>query len=222
MRACIIANSPSFEQQTALRLARRADLVIVADGAIAQVPRDLVPHIVCGDMDSHQPDAHTSRFPTTEWVHRPCQESNDLEKAITIAKERGASHIDLVCAFGGRVDQTLMTLSVMELFHKDLPITLHHDGWEVQLCGGSGATVGMCELDVRSDAIISLVVRSQVATVSISNVRWPLSKELLKPGSRGLSNRSLGDIVTTTVHEGCVAVCWRTEDRAGADSGLVG
>lgn len=215
MRACIIANSPSFECHTALRLAGLADLVIVADGAIERVPQELVPHIVCGDMDSHDPQTHASRFPTTEWIHRPCQESNDLEKAITIATERGAKSIDVVCAFGGRLDQTLMTLSVIELFHTEIPITLHHDGWEVSICSASGMGAGTCALTLRADALLSLVVRSQVASVSIANVRWARSQEVLKPGSRGLSNRSLGGVVTTTVHDGCVAVCWRTEDLIG-------
>ncbi len=214
MRACIIANSPNFEEQAALWRASLADLVVVADGAIERIPATFAPHIVCGDMDSHEPRGHTRRFPTTEWVHRECQESNDLEKSIAVAMERGATDIDVVCAFGGRLDQTLMTFSVMERFHKEVPITLYHDGWEARLCGSEDATSSACALNLKSDAIVSLVVRSPVATVTISNVRWPLSQEPLRPGSRGLSNRSLGGVVTTTVHDGCVVVCWRTEDRA--------
>jgi thiamine pyrophosphokinase len=213
MRVCIIANSPSFDERTAMWRARGADLVIVTDGAIERIPTTIAPHIVCGDMDSHEPQGHTRRFPTTEWILRECQESNDLEKSILVAIERGATQIDVVCAFGGRLDQTLMTFSVMERFHKEVPITLYHEGWEARLCGSEGATTSRCVLDLKSDSIISLVVRSQVATVSISNVRWALSQEPLTPGSRGLSNRALGGVVTTTVHDGCVVVCWRTEDR---------
>ena len=214
MRACIIANSPIFDEQAVLWRTRLADLVIVADGAINRIPTELAPHIVCGDMDSHEPQGHARRFPTTEWIHRECQESNDLEKSITVAMERGATEIDVVCAFGGRLDQTLMTFSVMERFHKEVPITLYHDGWAARLCGSEDAAASRFALDLKSDAIVSLVVRSPVATVSISNVRWALSQEPLRPGSRGLSNRSLGGVVTTEVHDGCVVVCWRTEDIA--------
>ncbi|MEY4700072.1 MAG: hypothetical protein RL326_259 [Pseudomonadota bacterium] len=214
MRACIIANSPSFDEQAARWRAALADLVIATDGAIERMPTTFAPHIVCGDMDSREPTGHRARFPTTEWIHQECQETNDLEKSILVAIGRGATEIDVVCAFGGRLDQTLMTFSVMERFHKEVPITLYHEGWEARLCGSEGAASNMCILDLKSNAIVSLVVRSQVATVSISNVRWTLSQESLTPGSRGLSNRALGGVVTTTVHDGCVVVCCRSEDRA--------
>ena len=213
MRACIIANSPSFDEQAAKWRASLADLVIATDGAIERMSTTVVPHIVCGDMDSHEPEEHKGRFPTTAWIHQECQETNDLEKSILVAMERGATEIDVVCAFGGRLDQTLMTFSVMERYHREVPITLYHDGWEARLCGSDGAAIGSCALDLKSDAIVSLVVRGQVATVSISNVRWALSQEPLTAGSRGLSNRSLGGVVTTTVHDGCVVVCSRIEDR---------
>jgi len=214
MRTCIIANSPVFEQEIALERARAAQLVIVTDGGVARLPDELSPHIVCGDMDSHDPTKHSERFPSAEWIHRPCQESNDLEKSIRIAIERGATEIDLVCAFGGRPDQTLLTLSVMELFREEIPIKIFHDGWVLQLCGAGQSSSGHLSLDLSADSLLSLVTRGAEAIVSLDNVRWPLANETLTVGSRGLSNRALGGTVSLTVHRGCVAVCWRTQGAA--------
>lgn len=212
MRACIIANSPVFEREIALQRARASQLVIVADGGVARLPDELAPHIVCGDMDSHDPKRQSGRFPGAEWIHRPCQESNDLEKSIRIAIERGATEIDLVCAFGGRPDQTLMTLSVMELFQEQISIKLFHDGWQLQVCGAGQSSSGTLSLDLPANSPISLVTRGSEAIVTLDNVRWPLASERLTAGSRGLSNRALGGVVALTVHRGCVAVCWRTQE----------
>lgn len=212
MRACIIANSPVFERELALERARASQLVIVADGAVASLPVELAPHVVCGDMDSHDPKGYSERFPGAEWIHRPCQESNDLEKSIRIAIERGATGIDLVCAFGGRPDKTLMTLSVMELFREEIPVRLFHDGWELQMCGARQSSPGTLSLDLPPNSLLSLVTRGTEATVSLNNVRWPLESEVLTVGSRGLSNRALGGVVALTVHKGCVAVCWRARE----------
>ncbi len=213
MRVCIIANSPDFEEQSVLARAREAALVIVTDGAIERIPAQLAPHIVCGDMDSHDPKVHGHRFPDTEWVNVACQESNDLEKAIRIAIQRGATEVELLCSFGGRIDQTLITLSVMEAFSDAMPITLFHNGWEVRMCGVSESRAGTHSCDLVPEALVSLIVRGDKAVVSLDNVQWPLTKEVLSPGSRGLSNRALGGVVTLTVEHGCVAVCYRSEDK---------
>ena len=51
---------------------------------------------------------------------------------------------------------------------------------------------------------VSLVPRADGALVSLSHVQWPLTRERLVPGSRGVSNRAAGKAVTLTVHQGLV------------------
>jgi thiamine pyrophosphokinase len=203
-RVCIIANTPHFDLDCVIQRIAQSDLVIATDGAANSLSEGLAPHIICGDFDSIDLPAARERFPQAELVHSTCQESNDLEKCIAVALSRQASEIAISCAMGGRLDQTVTTLSLLERYHREVPIVLHEGGRTCRVVSSS------CSKDERLDVAtgvgdtISLVPRGDGAVVSLANVRWPLSRERLVPGSRGVSNEATGSVVSLTVHEGVV------------------
>ncbi|MFW6348418.1 MAG: thiamine diphosphokinase [Cyclonatronaceae bacterium] len=114
-----------------------ADYIIAADGgANVLLSHAVVPDAITGDMDSYSRDAferflklrkqEKSPFPpekTPELIPNPDQESNDLEKALELARKRQESHHPapkaavVICgATGYRLDHSLKNLSVMQQF----------------------------------------------------------------------------------------------------------
>jgi len=206
MRACIIADSPDFNVPCVTARAGESDLVIVADGAANKLPSQVVPHIICGDFDSIDPVKARSRFPEAEFIINPCQETNDLEKCIVLAISRGAKEISLSCALGGRMDQTITTLSVIERYHQEVAIVLYQLNQSCRIVSGGPKNETKLTLKVSVGDTISLVPRGDGAVVSLNSVQWPLVSEAITPGSRTISNRSVAEEVTLTVHQGVVSL----------------
>jgi thiamine pyrophosphokinase len=203
-RVCIIANTPTFYSSCATARASEADLVIATDGAANRLPAGVTPHIICGDFDSIDIADAQKRFPTSELIRSTCQETNDLEKCITVALARGAKQITISCALGGRIDQTVTTLSLLERYHRDVSIILYEEAHSCQVISSDNQIDTLIEIAATTGDTISLVPRGDGATVSLTSVRWPLTRELLTPGSRGVSNEALGSSVALTVHSGVV------------------
>lgn len=178
--------------------------MIATDGAVNRLPPDITPHIICGDFDSIDFADAQRRFPTSELVRSACQETNDLEKCITLAIERGAKEITISCALGGRIDQTVTTLSLLERYHREVSIILYEEDHSCRVVSATNQSDTIFEITSNAGDTISLVPRGDGATVSLTSVRWPLTRELLTPGSRGVSNQALGTSVALTVHSGVV------------------
>jgi len=203
-KVCIVANTPAFNVTCATARINNSDLVIATDGAANRLPFELAPDIICGDFDSLDEAAARGRFPAVELVHSSCQETNDLEKCITLAMARGASEIVISCAMGGRLDQTVTTLSLVERYHREVPIVLYVGDHSCQVFSGSAGSEGNFSVTTEKGDGVSLIPRGDGALVSLVNVRWPLNRERLEAGSRGVSNEAVESVVSVTVHEGVV------------------
>lgn len=135
---------PLLDESTFLpQLWRRAELRIAADGAAdrlvaarsalqkraasttctptandasKQLP---VPHVLAGDMDSASPAAVESLEACgTEVLRDGDQNSNDLDKALTVVRDRGKAkgtqyRVLVYGGFGGRADHVLSNLSAL-------------------------------------------------------------------------------------------------------------
>jgi thiamine pyrophosphokinase len=118
MYIIIVANSPFFDAAPFAALLRAADLVIAADGGgNALYTIRFVPHLVVGDLDSLNvaieswfaaAGAEIRRYPAEK-------DETDLELALLLAVERGATRIDILGAFGGRWDQSLSNVALLAL-----------------------------------------------------------------------------------------------------------
>ncbi|HBQ61182.1 MAG TPA: hypothetical protein DD671_16575, partial [Balneolaceae bacterium] len=85
--------------------------------------KGLTPDLVIGDMDSFQKPENVD----FEVVHDPGQETNDLEKALGLAVEKGAKTCHVLGAFGLRMDHSLKNLSVMKQFHPKFEKLIYRD-----------------------------------------------------------------------------------------------
>ena len=185
MKALIIGNSPDFDHSTIEKLAAKSNLILVTDGAILKLPPGITPHIVCGDFDSLVLEQVQPKFPKTEFVQLPDQELNDLEKALLLAIERGATELFLVCIVGGAIDKSIANLSLLARYHTRIPIRAYHGQMECQIVSAGS---------------------SQRITLE-SGVRYPLNREDLQIGSRGVGNQALGGEVCVEVFDGMVVMC---------------
>ena len=194
--------------ETARAAAEKHDLLIAADGAAHRAAAlGLTPGLICGDFDSVELDVARSEFPNTEFVETPNQNLADLEKALLLARERGATEITLLGAGGGRIDHALTTIALLLRYHGEIALTLRHDGSAVRAVSGTVGTPGNLRLDTRPGDTISLIAFSPANRISLSGVAWPLQNARLPVGTHGVSNVAKNDEVTVEITEGVVLVC---------------
>jgi thiamine pyrophosphokinase len=100
-------------------------------------------------------------------------------------------------AFGGSLDHELVNLAVAAAWSGRL---------RLRLLGRGGARLlgpGRHLLGLKRGERFSLVACGRPATVTLTGSRYPLARERLVPGSRGLGNRAHGR-VSVRVHSGAV------------------
>lgn len=188
------------ELQRALRLARARDptpLSIAVDGGLTAW-RDLgrIPRLVVGDADSvhHIPDG-------IETVGYPREKDfSDLAAALGVAGRRGVNAVAVAGLIGGRLDHEWANLQELGAH------AAAFDGLVAPSARGLVVvTARGCELETRPGKTVSLLVLSGAATITLRGTRWTLSRNRLRPGSRGLSNIT-GDRLRLTVHAGTAAL----------------
>lgn len=149
-------------------------------------------------------------------THPAAKDATDLELALEVAVEVAATlpaspcRVLVVGLEGGRPDHALANLLVAaaEPFASlDIELVLAHGRTWVVRRTLTGHLPGR--------RLLSLVPVHGAATVSVSGVRWPLDRSTLAAGTtRGVSNETLGDLVTVTVHDGTVlCITPRTEEN---------
>lgn len=184
------------------------DLRIATDGAAhAAAALGFVPDLICGDFDSIELNFAREVFPDAKYVETPDQNLADLEKAILLARELGATEVTILGGEGGRIDHALATAALLLQFHDRLGIALRHDGSTIRAASGHRGVPGTLKVATRRGDTISLVAFSPANGVSLSGVAWPMEDERLSPGTHGVSNVALGDCVTVSIREGALLIC---------------
>lgn len=208
MRVLILANGEPPNAEWAQRIAAEHDLLIATDGAAHQAAQlGLLPDIICGDFDSIHMEVAQAEFPNAHFLATPDQEQADLEKALVVAREKGATAVTIMGANGSRLDHTLAAFTILLRHHRELPITLRTADTTVIALSGTAHTPGECTLPTAPDDTISLLSFDGKASITLTGVRWPLHNEPLNFATRGVSNRATADQVSVRVHGGAILVC---------------
>ncbi len=195
-RMLIICDGDPPSKQLLRKCCAKADYIIAADGGgnIA-LQFDVVPDVVIGDLDSFEKIDN----PSFKVIYNPDQESNDLEKALTHARQQKGSHICILGATGLRVDQTLKNLSVLKQFnHQFEEVRIKDNYGEIQILEPSFCD----EFDIGTQ--ISLFPLSgKVTGITTSGLKYPLNNESLENGVRdGSSNEVVENSVRITHKKG--------------------
>lgn len=208
-RIIIFANGELPDLDKARLLLRPADHVICADGGIRHaLALNVQPDLVIGDMDS---------IPKESWqvlkksglsleIFPRDKNETDLELALQRAMQLKPERILILGALGGRLDQTIANIAVLnEAEHTSLDIRLDDGVEEVFFCRDQ------VEVHGRSEDIVSLIPwMGPVQGIQTDGLKWPLRGETLYPEkTRGISNEMLSDIASISIRSGLLLIVHR-------------
>jgi thiamine pyrophosphokinase len=208
MKALIVGAAPVTGSESLLcELAAECDLVVAADAAAEWcVAAGVMPSLAVGDFDSAvsgAPDRLRSRGITVV-EFPPEKDRTDLDLAVTIACDAGATALVFTACTAARIDHTLAALGTMSA-HADLCPVLrepHMSAWVV-----SPAAEIPFALSLPIGTTISVIPIGQVSGVTLTGFKYPLDQATLEPlSSHGLSNVTVDSRVTVSVRSGTLFV----------------
>ncbi len=182
MRALVIANGELPSAALVQELARRADLVVAADGAgLRAISFGWPLSAVVGDLDSLDPGVRRALGDTLV-VEIPDPDRTDLEKAVQWAVDRGCTEVDVVGFGGGRADHALANYSVLLTFRGRALVRLRDDLFTVSLVEKEATITG------EPGTVVSLIAIGRCEGVTTEGLRWELRDATLSFSALGIHN----------------------------------
>lgn len=194
----IFANGPWFEQATIRDVQNHVDFTLACDGALNRcVEVGIHVDAVVGDMDSVEPDIlETFARAGGEVVEVRDPNTNDLSKALKVAKERGASKCVLVGVHDGDPQHAWANMLVCAEQDMDLQSLTSTHVYRF-FCPGETYSIEM-----EPQQTFSLFAVPFANDITLTGCAYPMEKAALETGSHGLHNRSLGLSVELEFSEG--------------------
>lgn len=177
-----------------------ADLTIAADKGLEAFARaGLKPDLLLGDMDSVREDVLLGMQADTEIDRLPCiKDDTDGVHALDVAIERGAKHITLLGALGGRMDHALANLMLL--------IRAQRKGVSAQILSESVCIErvnGCMTLHGAKGDTVSLLPLGEAKGVTIRGFFYPLKEyDLDSAYPLGISNVVTEDAASISVQSG--------------------
>lgn len=202
MHWVLLANGPLVLSPAVRALVFTAERLIGVDGGSRHLHAlDRLPHLAVGDMDSIPADllARYRDAGVEMHLHPPRKDATDLELALDLALDRGATRISILGGTGGRLDHTLGNLFLLA---RCLPTGIaacimdesqcvHLVDKALTLSGAAGDTLSL------------LPATPEVSGVTIEGLEYPLQDATLTFGtSWGMSNVFTGASATVTLRSG--------------------
>ena len=200
-KALLFANGEVSSREINLIRDEIFDVVVAADGGVRNaLSANRTPDFVVGDLDSVGSSAR-EQLPQTEFVYRPSQELNDLEKALRFCETLDITDITLLGISGKRLDHTLNNLSVLCRYDRRFRLTIYDPYAAIYLVREKWEYAG------RQGQLISLIPLGRVEGITTRGLAFSLSNETLGFGYReGLSNYIVESPVEVTVTKGVLCV----------------
>ena len=208
-RIVIFANGEIPDLDKARLLLRNDDYIICADGGTRHaLALALEPQLIVGDMDSatdeHLRQLQAAAVPIERFSHD--KDETDLELAIQRAIDLKPEQILILGALGGRLDQTLGNLALLnDRRLSTFDVKLDDGVEEVFICRNQS------EIRGKPEDLVSLIPRlGAVSGIRTQNLKWPLHNETLFPDrTRGISNEMLGDTASVSIESGLLLIVHR-------------
>jgi thiamine pyrophosphokinase len=210
-RTIIVANGDPPTTKDVARWWQPGDRIIAADGGARHaLALGLTPHTVVGDMDSLDAGVREQlgQQECRLVLHPAEKDETDLELALLLAVEEGATEVVLLGALGGRLDQLLanvLLLTLPELAGVSVKLAdgeqetfVIHGGNQTTVEGQVGNTLSLIPLN------------GDASGVYTQGLKWPLSGDTLFAGpARGVSNVVVSLPVRIRVEKGLLLVVHR-------------
>jgi thiamine pyrophosphokinase len=203
---------------------REVELVVAADGGGGKATTlGLAPGLLVGDADS----LPAARFAAVAAQGVPIERSpaakdeSDAELALLAALRRGATHVTILGALGGkRFDHALANVGLLALAEPGaVEVELLDATTRVRLLRAPAVdgAAARCELPGVADDLVSLLPLGESAVgVTTAGLLYPLLNETLRPGpARGLSNVRLTTEASVSLRRGYLLI---VETRVDTES----
>jgi thiamine pyrophosphokinase len=207
MKVLIVANGDLRDENLLHERYKWADLVVSADGGSRHLKKtNLKPHVILGDFDSAPGNVIESFMNdnSIEVFTFPVKKDyTDLELAINIAIERGATEIAVLGAFGTRMDHTFANVFLLyKLLKHGIKGSIEDENNRVYLIDNK------IEIKKQENFKVSLLSLSPLTEgVSTKGLLYQLDDDVLEFGtSFGVSNEFVDDIAVITVKKGILLV----------------
>lgn len=192
-RAVIFANGELADGAAVQRWLRPDDFLIAANGGLRHIKAlGLKPHLLIGDLDSLSPDevAALQNSGVQMERHPAEKDETDLELALQHAVRQGFQSIRIVAALGGRLDQTLANLALLEMPGLEkVDIRLDDGREEIFIIRDQAVVEGQ-----PGDTVSLLAMNECTKGIVTSGLKYALNHETLCPNrTRGISNEMTGD-----------------------------
>ena len=166
--------------------------VIAADSGMAHAELlELSPELWVGDFDSSTAALMRQYKDTPRQIHAPEKDATDGELALAEALRRGATALMLVGGFGGQFDHALA--------HAGFLLALGKRGMNIFMTSGTEEayplTSDLLLDDFNVGTRISITPFSDLRGLSISGVKWPLTRRDVPLGSA----LTLSNVIESTV-----------------------
>ncbi|MGL4609913.1 MAG: thiamine diphosphokinase [Trueperaceae bacterium] len=178
--------------------------IVAADGGLQHaLTLGLSPDIIVGDFDSVSPEI-LEQFPDVpKKSYSRHKDLLDLEIALGVALEHGASSISILGGLGGRLDQSLAALFIATRFKRE--------GIDISLHGYQDIYLLLAPESQRYELLIgqvfSLLSLSSHSVITLTNAAYPLNEFVLEYGvGLGISNEVRVTPLTLNIHEGLVVL----------------
>ncbi|MGI6086300.1 MAG: thiamine diphosphokinase [Acetivibrionales bacterium] len=207
MKTLIVGNGSLSDKRLLIKYHQWADLVIAADGGLMHLKKaGLDSNVLLGDFDSVDKSEldKTKAQNKAELITFPKNKDyTDLELAVNLAIERGASEIVILGACGTRLDHTTANIHLLyKLLENDIKGYIEDEHNRIYLIKKK------LTIEKQPDYKVSILPLPPVARgVTTEGLSYALADEDLVFGiGRGISNEFCDDMATISVKEGLLLV----------------
>jgi thiamine pyrophosphokinase len=196
IRAVILCDGRKPPKKLITASIAQAAYFIAADGGANSARKlNLEPDYIIGDLDSYKP----AREETSTVIRDADQETNDLEKALSLALRKGVTHIRVFGAFGRRPDHALKNISVLKQYNNRFTELKFVDNYGEMFLLPESYTE---HLPVGTR--VSLIpLTGSVEGITTHGLKYALHGESLEVGVRdGTSNETVDEKIVITHEKG--------------------
>jgi thiamine pyrophosphokinase len=208
----IIGGGPIDLAQLKAELELRPELIIAADRGGAYLTKlAVLPTVLIGDFDSMPSETLRSMVAAGVEVKTfaATKDYTDLELAVDLALERGATQINVLGGLGGRIDHTLGNMGLLlKALERDVEAHLLDPGHDIIVIKDRKT------LTKRTGWAVSLVPLSLKASgITTTGLVYKLDKaDLFFQSTRGIHNEFMAEKATIELKQGILMViCFKTD-----------
>ena len=207
MKVLIVGSGSLSDSRLLADRCKWADLVIAADGGALHLAKSgLVPHILLGDFDSIPAsvlEKLTGRKDVEVIRHPVRKDYTDMELAVDLAADRGATELVMLGACGSRLDHTAGNIFLLhKLLDKGIEGHIEDDKNQVYMIKDS------LKINKQGNRKVSLLpLTSSVEGITTKGLSYALRDDTLFFGiNRGISNEFEEETAVITLKKGVLLV----------------